>query len=127
MRKFTRILNIEDDMGKHWAINRALDWNGCPVAEHAATAEEGIRMIEQAIAENKPYELLVTDMHFNCNGVNDTRAGLYVIKELENRKIKIPIILCSSVRYNIPTISGCIFYNPSQDLNWDFREILNRI
>ena len=36
-------------------------------------------MIEKAIAEGEPYDLLITDMHFSVNGVDDTKAGFYVI------------------------------------------------
>lgn len=64
MAKIKRILNIEDTVGKHWDINRALGWNNYPNAELATTAEEGIGVIEAAIAEGRPFELLITDMHF---------------------------------------------------------------
>ena len=127
MAKFKKIINIEDTTEKHWAINRALNWNGCPNAELAKNAETGIAMIEEMIATGNPYELLILDMHFPVNGTDDTKAGLYVIGELKNKNIKIPIIVCSSLRYNIPEIVGCIFYNKSRDLNWDFRELLSKL
>lgn len=127
MAKIKRILNIEDDVLKHCEINRALEWNGFPKAEFATTAEKGIEMIETAIAEGVPYELLITDMHFPVNGENNHKAGIYVIDELKRKNIFIPTIVCSSVRYNIPEIVGCIFYNRGRDLDWDFREILNNL
>lgn len=127
MGRVSKIINIEDSIGKHWDINRALGWNGYPDAELATTAEEGIHMIEKAIDDGEPFELLITDMHFSVNGVDDTKAGLYVIEELKRRGIEIPIIVCSSVRYNIQEIVGCIFYNRSRDLNWDFREVLGKL
>lgn len=127
MAKIKRILNIEDTVGKHWDINRALGWNNYPNAELATTAEEGIGMIEAAIAEGRPFELLITDMHFSVNGEDNLKAGLYVIGELKKKGIQIPIIVCSSIRYNIPEIVGCIFYNRSRDLNWDFKELLEKL
>lgn len=122
-----KIINIEDSVGKHWDINRALAWNRYPEAELATNAETGIAMIEKAIADGKPYDLLITDMHYSVNGVDDTKAGLYVIEELKRRGIEIPVIVCSSVRYDIPEIVGCVFYNRSRDLSWDFREVLSKL
>ena len=127
MMKIRKILNIEDDIIKHCNINRALDWNRYPKAELATTAEDGIEMIETAIAEGVPYDLLITDMHFPVNGEDNHKAGLYVIEKLKCKGIEIPIIVCSSVRYNIPEIAGCIFYSRSWDLNWDFRELLEKL
>lgn len=127
MKSVKRILNIEDSIGKHWDINRALEWNGLPRAVNATDAENGIKMIEQAILEGNPYELLIIDMHFPIKGVLNDNAGLLVIEELKRKKISIPIIVCSSVRYNIPEIIGCIFYSKNQDLNWDLKELLNKM
>lgn len=124
MAKIKKIINIEDSVGKHWDINRALDWNRYPEADLAINGETGIAMIEKAIADGEPYELLITDMHFVVNGTDNPKAGLFVIEELKRRGIKMPIIVCSSIRYNIPEIVGCVFYNKSRDLNWDFREAL---
>lgn len=122
-----RILNIEDTIGKHWDINRALEWNRCPKADNATTAEEGIKMIEEALENGNPYELLITDMHFPARGVLDENAGMYVIEELKNKGIDIPIIVCSSVRYRIPDILGCVFYSRSCDLSWDFKDLLSKL
>lgn len=127
MKKIKKIINIEDTIGKHWDINRALEWNGLPRAENAANAESGIDMIERAVSTEEPYELLITDMHFPVNGVLDENAGMYVIEELKRRGISIPIIVCSSVRYNIPGIIGCIFYSKNNDLNWDLKELISKM
>ena len=124
MSNISRILNIEDSIGKHWEINRALEWNGYPAAELATSAEEGFSLLEKATNENKPFGLIVLDMHFTAKGKDDTSAGLYVIEELKRREIHIPVIVCSSRRYRIPEIAGCVFFNQTRDLNWDFREIL---
>lgn len=127
MAKFNHILNIEDKMGKHWDINRALDFNGLPAADLAVNAETGLEMIEQAVSFGNPYDLLITDMHFPVNGVDNHNAGLYVIEELKRRKVSVPVIVCSSRRYNIPEIAGCIFHNRNRDLYWDFKELLYKM
>ena len=95
--KMERIINIENSVIKHCEINRALQYNGYPKAIRAKTAEEGLAMIEEAIDKKTPYELHIVDMHFAVNGIDDWKAGEYVISELKRRNIKIPIIVCSSV------------------------------
>lgn len=131
--KMEKIINIEDSVIKHCEINRALQYNGYPKAIRAKTAEEGLAMIEEAIDKKTPYELHIVDMHFAVNGIDDWKAGEYVINELKRRNIKIPIIVCSSVRYNYsdsfkyPNVIDCVFYNENRDLNWDFKEALKKI
>ena len=127
MNKIKKILNIEDTIGKHWDINRALKWNNYPEAELATNAEIGLDMIEKAIENEEPYDLLITDMEFPIGGVINENAGMYVIEELKRRKIDIPTIVCSSVRYNIPEILGCVFYNKNRDLEWDIKEVIDKL
>lgn len=122
------VINIEDTMLKHSAIARSLRKNGVSNIDLAKNAEEGLDKIEMAIQAGTPYDLLITDMHFSVKGRDDINAGLYVINELKIRGIEIPIIVCSSVRYKIDGIIGCIFYNErSGDIDSDIREMLDKV
>ena len=124
-----RVLNIEDTMTKHVAIVRALQKCGICDVDHATTAMEGLTRIELAIEEGNPYSVVVSDMYFPIfPGEPMTDAGMYVIEELENRNIDIPIIVCSSVRLNIPKVVGCIYYNELRgDLDGDMREMIEEV
>ena len=105
-----RVLNIEDTALKHIAIKRALNKAGIGFVDNATTGDKGFEMIENAIAEGKPYDLIITDMHFPIYGQIDSEAGMKVIAELKKRELEIPIVVCSSVRYNyIPDVVDCIF------------------
>ena len=123
-----RVLNFEDLASKHAAVVRALYQCGISNVDHAITATEGLEMMEKAIAEGKPYDLVVTDMYFPVfPGDGDSPAGLYVIEELKNRQINVPIIVCSSARMVIPEVVGCIHYNYRRDLDEDMRELIEEI
>ena len=123
-----KVLNIEDTTLKHVAIARALNKSGVPFVEWAKNGDVGLEMIENAIKEEKPYDLIVTDMHFPIYGQDDYKAGEKVITELRNRNIDIPIVLCSSVRYNVPEATECIFFNErSRDIDDDIREMIQRL
>lgn len=127
--KIEKVLNLEDTMTKHVAVVRALNKCGIRKIDHATTAMEGLTMIDVAIEEQKPYDLIVSDMYFPIfRGQSETQAGLYVIEELKNRNIDIPIIVCSSARFCIPEIVGCIYYNEFRgNLDEDMRELIEQV
>lgn len=123
-----KVLNIEDTVFKHIAIKRALNKAGVPFVDEAATGDKGLAMIEKSIAEGNPYDLVITDMHFPIYGEDDVQAGMKVIHELKRRGIEIPVVVCSSLRYNIPEVVECIFFNQkSRDIDADIREMLKKI
>ena len=123
-----RVLNIEDTTLKHVAIARALNKAGVPFVDWAKTGDAGIEMVENSIKDGKKYDLIVTDMHFPIYDEDDFQAGTKVISELRKRNIDIPIVVCSSVRYNISEAADCIFYNErSRDIDDDIREMLSKL
>ncbi len=124
-----RVLNIEDLITKHVDVRRALERCGVPHIDHAETAVDGLDMIEAALVEGKPYNLIVSDMYFPMTkGGMEVQAGMYVIEELEARGIDVPVIVCSSARMVIPEIVGCIHYNPYRnDLDADMRELVEQV
>lgn len=121
-----KVLNLEDLISKHIDIVKALNRCGIDQVDHAMTATEGLDMIEDAIKAGKPYHAIVSDMYFPISpGGGETLAGMYVIEELQNRGIDVPIIVCSSARMVIPEIVGCIHYSPYRnDLDADMREMI---
>ena len=123
-----KVLNIEDLPSKHVAVRRALDRCGVPYIDHADNAVDGLDMIEAAIAEGRPYDLVVSDMYFPMSkGGMEVQAGMYVIEELQARGIDVPVIVCSSARMVIPEIVGCIHYSSRNDLDADMREMIEQI
>ena len=122
-----KVLNFEDLPSKHVAVKRALERCGVPQIDHADNAVDGLDKIEAAIAEGKPYHLIVSDMYFPISkGGREVQAGMYVIEELQARGIDVPVIVCSSARLVIPEIVGCIHYSPYRnDLDADMREFVD--
>lgn len=121
-----KVLNLEDLPTKHVAVRRALERCGVTTIDHAETAVDGLDMIEAAITEGKPYDVIVSDMYFPMSkGGMEVQAGMYVIEELQARGIQVPVIVCSSARLVIPEIVGCIHYSPRNDLDADMREMID--
>ena len=46
---------------------------------------------------------------------------------MEKEKIRIPVIVCSSLNYSIPDILGSVWYNERNDLNAKFKEVLGKL
>jgi CheY-like chemotaxis protein len=111
-------------MLKHIDIARALAWNGITEVDHKKNLAEGLEQLQK-----KPYDLLVLDMHFplEVGSEADPEAGMKALMALKELEIDIPIIICSSDRLRIDEVLGCVFYNPSRDLNFDFKELLEKI
>lgn len=123
-----KVLNIEDLPYKHVDVRRALERCGVPYIDHVETAVDALDMIEAAIKEGRPYDLIVSDMYFPMSkGGMEVQAGMYVIDELQARGIKTPVIVCSSARMVIPEIVGCIHYSSRNDLDADMRELLELV
>ena len=67
---------------------------------------DGISKIEEAINQEKPYDLIITDMWYPAKpGGSDNDSGEALIKEVKERGWDIPIILCSSVNYRFPGVA----------------------
>lgn len=123
-----KVLNFEDLPTKHVAVRRALERCGVPYVDHVENAVDGLDMVEAAIAEGKPYDLIVSDMYFPMTkGGMEVQAGMYVIDELKARGIDVPVIVCSSARMVIPEIVGCIHYSSRNDLDADMRELIEQV
>lgn len=123
-----KVLNVEDTTLKHVAIGRALNKAGVRFVEWAKNGDDAIELVEQSIGEDKPYDLIITDMHFPIYGELDDQAGTKLIQELRNRNIDIPVVVCSSVRYNEPGAVYNIFYNEkSRDIDEDIQDMLREI
>ena len=123
-----KVLNIEDTVEKHVAVRRALQKCGVPFVDHADNASDGLDMVEAAIAEGKPYDLIVSDWFFpRSKGGPERESGNYVISELLAREINVPVIVCSSDRLLIQEAVGCIHYSPRNDLDADMMELVEKV
>ena len=73
--------------------------------------------------------MIVTDMQYplEAGEAVDNEAGFKLTERMEKEKIDIPVIICSSLNYSIPGILGSVWYNELNDLNSNFKEVLNRL
>ena len=122
-----RALIIDDSILKAMGIARALDFSGIRESVRVRDQEAGLEALYKGMEEGKPFHLLVTDMHYplTAGAEPDSAAGFKLLDRLEKECISIPVIICSSRKFEEPRAIGSVQYHEERDVNWDFRELLN--
>lgn len=122
-----RILYIEDNTLKLMSVMKFLRSMDIPQIDTAGNAEKAVKMIVQAHHENRDYDLIVSDMHFDFYGKDDIEAGEKTMKLIREKGIDTPIIFCSSQNWKIPGAVGNIFYNERRDWETEARALFQEL
>lgn len=125
--RIQKVINIEDSAIKHSQVTKELKQYGIKEVFWARNAESGIDEIESAIDMGQPYDLLVLDMHFDFYGEDDRAAGEKTMKQLQEKGIEIPVIICSSQNWNIPGAVANVFYNERRYWEEDLKRALDKL
>ncbi len=113
-----KILYIEDSTTKYMDVLQYLKKQGFSKIDWVTNAENAISKIEDAARQGEPYDLLISDMHFDFFGTDDHEAGEKTLNLIRKQGYDIPVIFCSSQNWKVPGSIGNIFYNPRKD--WEF-------
>lgn len=100
--KIKKVLYIEDSITKYMEVFRYLKGQGITTIDWATDTEEALNYVQEAVRAGDPYDLLVSDMHFNYFGENDREAGEKTLKLLHEKGYDIPTIFCSSQNWKVP-------------------------
>ena len=124
-----KILHIEDDVMKQIAITRVIQSVADAKIIWVSDMASGMEKIEEAIKQNEPFDLAITDMHYplSKDSESDLEAGEVFIAEVKNRKWNLPVIICSSVNRKNDDILGCVWYHETYDWESKMRELINQV
>lgn len=124
-----KVLIAEDNIMKYIDIKRALEFNGIQDILYVGNQEEVWKEIEKAEQAGEKIDLIVSDVHYPLYKGEEANpeAGFLLLIEMEKRGLKIPVILCSSQNYREPKALGCVWYNKSRSLEFDFKEVLQKL
>lgn len=116
----------DDDVFKGNDIRKALEFNGI---RNIMIVRNQEKLWEQIYCGKDKIDLIVTDMQYplEAGEAVDEEAGFKLIERMEKEKINIPVIVCSSLNYSIPDILGSVWYNELNDLNSNFKEMLDKL
>lgn len=124
------ILNLEDNVFKHHDICKAVErgYFANLKIDCVGNLADGLSKIEEAINQEKPYDLIITDMWYpEKPGGSDNDSGDALIKEVKERGWDIPIILCSSVNYRFPGILGSVHYSENEDWESEIVKLIKKL
>ena len=124
-----KTLLIEDDAYKAADIRKALEYCGIKDIERAWNQAAGFDIIYKNIEQGTPVELIVTDMSYplEAHEPDDKEAGFKLIERMKKEELDIPVIICSAQNYNEPGILGSICYNDLQDINQEFKAVIDKM
>ena len=122
-----KVLLLEDNIFKAADITRALEQYGIKELHKVRNQEAGKEKLLEAIKEQKPYDLIITDMNYPLEAGEETdpEAGFKLLLWLKKRGILTPVIICSSYQYREPSVLGCIRYHRNGDLYTEFKKVLD--
>lgn len=117
---------VDDDVFKGNDIRKVLEFNGI---RNIITLRNQEKLWEQIYHGEDKIDLIVTDMQYplEAGEAVDEDAGFKLIERMKKEKINIPVIVCSSLNYCIPDILGSVWYNELNDINSNFRNVLEKL
>lgn len=123
-----KVIIAEDNVMKYIDIKRALEFNRIHDVLYVQNQESLWKEIEKTEQSGEKIDLIVSDVHYPLYPGEEANpeAGFILLNEMEKRRLQIPVILCSSQNYREPKALGCIWYNKSRSLEFDFKEVLRR-
>lgn len=125
-----RVLIIDDNVFKTFDIKKALEFCGVREISSVYDQESAWEELGRSEVAGRGFDLIVTDMHYPINRGEeaDWRAGKILLEELENRGIRIPVIVCSSINHTIPHAFGCVWYsNLNENMQFDFQDLIAKL
>lgn len=115
-----KILNFEDNVFKHHDISKTIKEEIFAKIDQVSNLSDGIEILQKAYDEGSPYDLIITDMWFPVRfGEKPEQSGELLIKTLQERNMPVPVIMCSSINYQMPGILGSVHY--SENKNWEIQ------
>ena len=125
--KINNVLFIEDSTTKYMEVFRYLRRQDISNIEWVSNAEDAINHLEESTQKETPYDLIISDMHFDYFGEDDREAGKKLMNLIHEKGYDIPIIFCSSQNWKIPGAVGNIFYNPRRYWEKEADELFKKI
>lgn len=123
------ILLIEDNIYKAIDIERALESCGIKNITRVGFLEEALEKIEECELA-VTFDLIVTDMRYPLHrgGDEDCEAGFKLIEYLKEKRLTIPVVICSTSNYeSVEGIFGTVWYSELNDIKRDFKKIKERL
>lgn len=123
-----RVIHFEDSIDKYMEISNQLKSIDVTDITLVSNLKDGMALIHDAIAHGKPFDLAITDMHFPLQKGTEANweAGKMLIESLRKANFNLPVIVCSSMKYQIPGAYGSIWFSVLSDWEWELCRLIRR-
>jgi len=124
-----KALVLDDDVTKGMKVTRILKVCGVDVVAQVEDQESGFDVIYRNKDGEKKVSLIITDMHYPLEkgAKADVDAGKKMIERVKKENLEIPVIVFSSVNYDIPGALETIWF--SDNVNWEdkLRQVVRKM
>lgn len=94
---FDKVLIVEDQQSFNLSVKKTLEEMGMPHAHYAYYCDDALRQIKYALKVNDPYDLLITDLHFEEDErLQQLNGGAALVKAVKAIQPGIKILVFSA-------------------------------
>ena len=123
-----RILHLEDSPGKYDDIRGVLISCGVKPEDivWVMNLADGIFELKEAERNGNYFDLAITDMYYPVEpgGYEEPDTGYKFVEFVRSERLKLPIVICSSVRINDGSVLDCLWYSALGNWEMQLREIM---
>lgn len=126
-----KILHLEDSVSKHSEIRSVLLSCGVNADDivWVTNLMDGIDKIKEAKENGEHFDLAITDMYYPVEpgGYEEKETGDKFVKFVKKEKLKLPVIICSSVNIKDGSVFGCVWFSPLSNWEMELRALVAEI
>ena len=126
-----KILHLEDSVSKHSEIRSVLLSCGVKADDivWVTNLMDGIDKIKEAKENGEHFDLAITDMYYPVEpgGYEEKDTGDKFVKFVKKERLKLPVIICSSVNIKDGSVFGCVWFSPLSNWEMELRALVSEI
>jgi len=126
-----KILHLEDSVSKHSEIRSVLLSCGVKADDivWVTNLMDGIDKIKEAKENGEHFDLAITDMYYPVEpgGYEEKDTGDKFVKFVKKERLKLPVIICSSVNIKDGSVFGCVWFSPLSNWEMELRALVAEI
>lgn len=126
-----KILHLEDSVSKHSEIRSVLLSCGVKADDivWVTNLVDGIDKIKEARENGEHFDLAITDMYYPVEpgGYEEKDTGDKFVKYVKKERLKLPVIICSSVNIKDGSVFGCVWFSPLSNWEMELRALVAEI
>lgn len=126
-----KVLHLEDSVSKHSEIRSVLLSCGIKADDivWVTNLMDGIDKVKEAEENEEHFDLAITDMHYPVEpgGYEERDTGDKFIKFVKKKRLKLPIIICSSVNIKDGSVFGCVWFSALANWEMELRGMIEEL